>query len=296
MVSSGTVTADASELTSKLSMYSSSVGELASSWKGSSYDSISAQANNFVSEYQATITSQMSSFAEAINLYEQYQRAKRNAEISRNNYNQAIANKDSSSVSRFSSDVSRYTEEYTRLKGQIESALQAASSTSLEATPLSGAKGDFVNYYQYNYSQPYSQGTIATSGCGPTSLAMVLTYLLGEEVSPVETAAKGNGRYTCSKGTTWNYFGDMASQYGVECTQMSMTANNLVSSLKNGKTVILSMGPGHFTKAGHFIVARGLDENGRVIVADPNSESRSNQTWDVGTLVSEGKQLWAMDA
>mgnify|MGYP003483381476 FL=1 len=54
------------------------------------------------------------------------------------------------------------------------------------------------------------------------------------------------------------------------------------------------MGPGHFTKGGHFIVLTGISEDGRITVADPNSEQRSNQTWDVNTIVNEGKQIWAI--
>lgn len=318
MVSSGTVTSDAATLTQNLSTYTSSINDLSGNWQGASFDGISSKASSFASEFQSTIVGQMKSFAEAIDLYQQYKTAKENLAISRENYNKAVAQNDSSSASSFSNQISKYQNEMTTLKSQIESALAAAGSSKLEATAISGSPtvegsasaalgeaaatgvqkgaGEFVNYYQYNYSQPYSQGTIKTSGCGPTSLAMVLTNLLGREVSPVETAAKGNGKYTCSKGTTWNYFLDMAKEYGVQCTQMNMTSENLVSSLQAGKKVILSMGPGHFTKGGHFIVARGIDSNGKVIVSDPASEQRSNQTWDVSTLVSEGKQLWAMSA
>ena len=75
---------------------------------------------------------------------------------------------------------------------------------------------------------------------------------------------------------------------------MGVSYANIVDNLKSGKTLIMSMGPGHFTSKGHFIVVRGLTNDGKLIVADPNSESRSNQTWDVNTLVKEGKQIWAM--
>ena len=182
----------------------------------------------------------------------------------------------------------------SELKSQIEAALDSACSQKLEAVNYA-VQGDFVNYYQYNYNNPYSNGTIANSGCGPTSLAMVLTYLLGKEITPVETAAKGNGTYTCSAGTYWSYFGDMAKQYGVNCKQMEVSGDNIVNNLKDGKTLIMSMRRGHFTRGGHFIVLRGIDENGKIIVADPNSEERSNQTWDLGVFTSEGAQIWALD-
>lgn len=153
-------------------------------------------------------------------------------------------------------------------------------------------QNEFVNYYQYNYDQPYSQGTIATSGCGPTSVAMALTYITGKEITPVETAEFGNGTYTCSEGTMWTFFKDVSAKYGVDCEQHEVSVDNIKEGLKNGNPVVISMGPGHFTKAGHFIVLRGIDENGKVIVADPASEERTNQTWDMDIITSEGKQIW----
>jgi len=150
----------------------------------------------------------------------------------------------------------------------------------------------FVNYYQYNYDNPYSEGTIATSGCGPTSAAMVLTYLTGKEITPVKTAEFGNGTYTCSEGTYWSYFEAVSNKYDVNCKEQSCTKENIVGSLNKGKPVIISMGPGHFTSGGHFIVLRGIDKNGKAIVADPNSEERSKQTWDMSTITSEGAQIW----
>ena len=76
---------------------------------------------------------------------------------------------------------------------------------------------------------------------------------------------------------------------------MGMSRSNIIDNLNAGKTLILSMGPGHFTSGGHFIVARGIADDGSIIVSDPNSEKRSNQTWDVSILVNEGTQIWALD-
>lgn len=165
-------------------------------------------------------------------------------------------------------------------------------TSELKVEKMNNEKHEFVNYYQYNYDQPYSQGTIATSGCGPTSVAMALTYITGKEIIPVETAEFGNGTYTCSEGTMWTFFKDVSAKYDVECEQHEVSVDNIKEGLKNGNPVVISMGPGHFTKAGHFIVLRGIDENGKVIVADPASEERTNQTWDMDIITSEGKQIW----
>lgn len=50
------------------------------------------------------------------------------------------------------------------------------------------------------------------------------------------------------------------------------------------------MGEGHFTDSGHFIVLRGLDENGKVLVADPASRERSAQAWDLELILDEASE------
>ena len=51
----------------------------------------------------------------------------------------------------------------------------------------------------------------------------------------------------------------------------------IVDALASGELVVAIMGPGHFTKSGHFIVLRGVTADGKILVADPASISRSNQ-------------------
>lgn len=300
MVSSGQVSSDAQAVSQIISSYLQQISGLSGSWMGTSYDSIVSKAESFASDFGGTIENQMSSFAEAVSLYEQYEYTKNNLEITKRNYNTAVSNKDGSNANAFANQINDYQRELANIKQQINQALASASSSRLEATPIKTtvdpASSDFINYYQYNYNQPYSTGTIGTDGCGPTSMAMVLTNLTGKEITPVEMAAKGNGRYTCSKGTYWSFFGDMAKEYGVNCQQMDVSQSNIVNNLNAGKTLILSMRAGHFTRSGHFIVVRGIDNNGQLIVSDPNSEERSNQRWPVSTVAGEACQIWALSA
>ena len=297
MVSGGQITSDAGTFSSNLSSYSSSISSLAGSWQGKSYDNFNSETSNFVSEFQSTIENQLSTLASAVADYEAYKTARQNKEITESNLAKAKNANDTGAISKYSTDLETYINNMSSYKSKIESALENIKGQKLEATPLKNKSNsnEFINYYQYNYGEPYSEGTIATSGCGPTSLAMVLTYLLGEEVSPVETAELGNGSYTCSAGTYWSYFGDMADRYGVNCEQMGVSGDNIVNNLENGNPLIMSMGPGHFTSGGHFIVLRGIDEDNNIIVSDPASEDRSNQTWDLDVFLDEGTQIWAFD-
>ena len=150
----------------------------------------------------------------------------------------------------------------------------------------------FVHYYQTNYEQDYGYGTISSAGCGPTSMAMVLTYLLGKEIDPVECAEFGDGPYTAPNGTCWNYFEAIAEKYDVECHQKEISEENIRDGLKDGNPVIVIMGQGDFTTGGHFIVLRSIDEKGQITVADPASEERESHTWDVDTIVDQGLQIW----
>ena len=59
------------------------------------------------------------------------------------------------------------------------------------------------------------------------------------------------------------------------------------------------MGKGDFTNGGHFIVLTGLTSDGKVIVNDPASVRRSNQTWDLGLIQNQASKageftFWAI--
>ena len=49
------------------------------------------------------------------------------------------------------------------------------------------------------------------------------------------------------------------------------------------------MAKGHFTSNGHFIVLRGITEDGKVLVADPASYKRSGQEWSMSIILNEAR-------
>lgn len=149
---------------------------------------------------------------------------------------------------------------------------------------------DFKYYNQGDYNNSYGPLTIASGGCGPTSAAMVITYLTGETVDPVATCkfSESNG-FVDSSGTYEAFFPAIAKAYNLNCKQESQTADNIINSLKQGNVIIAHMGPGTFTKGGHYIVLKGLDANGNVIVADPASRERSQKTYPASLIASEAK-------
>ena len=138
MVSGGTVSGDQSSFSSYLSNYQSLISDLSSNWKGASFDNLNSKASEFYSEFGDTISKEMEAFANACNLYEEYQEAKSSLDTARSNYNKSVSNGDSSSASTYNSQVDSYTTKLNSLKTEINSYLSQAGSSKLEATSLSG--------------------------------------------------------------------------------------------------------------------------------------------------------------
>ena len=117
-------------------------------------------------------------------------------------------------------------------------------------------------YDQTDYAHvKYSNGTIASSGCGITCLAMVASYFTGEEWLPYECAALGDK----VKGHSVDNVGRMltaADEIGL--TYEQKTTKDLMPALKNGDIVIALV-----NDSGHFVVLKGLTEDGKVLVNDP---------------------------
>ena len=50
------------------------------------------------------------------------------------------------------------------------------------------------------------------------------------------------------------------------------------------------MGKGIFTRNGHYIVLRGVTDDGKILVNDPNSESRSEKAYPLSTILNQSKR------
>lgn len=151
---------------------------------------------------------------------------------------------------------------------------------------------------------PYGQtGTIGRSGCRPTAMSIVVSTLTGKTVSPVEMSdwAARNGYYVEGVGSRHSLIPDAAKKYGLSVEGIGKDAQKIVDALADGKLVVAIMSKGHFTSRGHFIVLRGVTEDGLILVADPASKTRSEQLWDLEIILNEanrnagaGGPFWAV--
>lgn len=174
----------------------------------------------------------------------------------------------------------------------------ASSSDGLEGTDFSGLeKLSSVPYYcQWDSAwaaNKYGNGTIKSSGCGPTCCAMVVSYYTGQSITPADIVSQiGNKYYVSGKGSSWGLFPGVAGMYGIKCTDLGRNLSLPIEALRNGEIVIASMGPGTFTKGGHFIVLTGVTEDGKITVNDPAHPDFCSRTFDAAIFASEAKNYW----
>ena len=126
------------------------------------------------------------------------------------------------------------------------------------------------NRWRYNMysSVGDSSQTIGTSGCGPTSAAMVVSSIKGN-ITP-DTMANLYTQYgyrSANQGTYWSAFKWTADIFNIgysECYKL----DDAVAKLKDNHYIIASCNQGLFTYGGHFIVLVGV-EGDYIKVYDP---------------------------
>lgn len=143
---------------------------------------------------------------------------------------------------------------------------------------------------------PYGEGFIALDGCGPTCLSMVAVGLTGDtSLNPKAVAAfsEKNGYLDAGTGSTlWTLMSEGAQKLGLSSRELPLDESRMARELSEGHPIVCSLRPGDFTTVGHFIVLYGY-ENGEFLIRDPNSRSRSEETWSYQTLRPQIRNLWA---
>lgn len=121
-------------------------------------------------------------------------------------------------------------------------------------------------YFQTDYPHiKFGNGTIATSGCSMTCLAMVATYLTDTEYTPLQLAF---------------HFGSFGKnniqrlEHGNAQMQLpnvrTDNVQEVLKALREGKVVIAMMDDESiFTTEQHFIVLAGMTDGGKILVNDP---------------------------
>lgn len=168
---------------------------------------------------------------------------------------------------------------------------------SYEGVMLGEAGETQVTYYNQLDSRWSNQmygrsSTIGAAGCGPTALAICVSTLTGRNVDPPAVCdwSVRNGHRCEGNGSYHSLIPEGAKHYGLKVEKLGRSsARELEQHLSSGKLVIAIMAKGHFTSNGHFIVLRGITEDGKVLVADPASYKRSGQEWSMSIILNEAR-------
>lgn len=151
----------------------------------------------------------------------------------------------------------------------------------------------YYNQLDERYAgKPYGTDHIGSHGCGPTSMAIVVSSLTGQTVDPVAMAewSYQNGYWCKDSGSYHALVPAAARNWGLNVSGCSVSEpQRILDALAEGKLVVAIMSKGHFTKSGHFIVLRGV-QNGMILVADPASYNRSGQLWDLSVILREASR------
>lgn len=140
----------------------------------------------------------------------------------------------------------------------------------------------------------YGTGYIATCGCGPTAMSMVISGLTGDtSITPVIVArySEKNGYIDENNNTYWELMSKGGERWGIKSSGGDTSEDFIRKELKAGHPIICSVGPGDFTKKGHFIVLTKY-KDGKVKVNDPFSQKNSDKLWKYSKIKDQIKSLW----
>lgn len=145
-------------------------------------------------------------------------------------------------------------------------------------------------------SVPSPSGKACDVACGPTAMAMIIKNMAGTNITPTDTISytSNNNLWYGTSGTTpqsmvrvgenWNLRGQQivgpAWEAGIKDT---LSKGGLVMIAGRGATPYL-------VSVNHWVVIRGITEDGKYMVADPNGKSGE---YDINTLVGNSYDAWA---
>ncbi len=267
MVSSGEVLRDSQEFGQIPTKYISQIEDLSSSWKGSSHDNLWNQASEFCSQMQQ-ITSSMNSFQEAVSYYESYRDIKEKYQEYVSIYNQILSSDDHSSLGEYKALIEECEARMKELALQIEEALAAASSFSMDSTSTTtgettstssssssteefvsarspGILGHFLSSISGKEHTVYNQNQIKgwRKNCNRAAAASIASGFASDNKEAVTRAQESPDGIGYNSEVTNQYF----SQFGLNATvnkvddKYDTVKSKIISDLNQGKYVMFDL-------------------------------------------------------
>ena len=167
-----------------------------------------------------------------------------------------------------------------------------------------------------NNNNPSIRQNMGSRGCGPTAMAMVATQLNGgmggngpanatnndkvsdkkNPYSPTAMAKMAEDQhFSTSQGTMPGYFTSVGSQLGMNVTPTAANPESIMTMLQNGQPIIIQGKSDNanspYTSSGHYVVAVGMDTDGRVKINDPRGVKYS-KSYSMNDVVDGSAMAW----
>ena len=161
------------------------------------------------------------------------------------------------------------------------------------------SKGEFPSFIQWDSRWGFNKignDFIAHSGCGPVVLANLYIYYTGDtSMNPVKMSqwAAEQGYFIDGAGSGWETFTSGAQSLGLSAYMINPGFENVKNEVEKGRMIVLNVTPGDFTKGGHYIVIKGIEDN-KLVIHDPNSPKNSQMLWDYERVASQSRAYFSI--
>lgn len=158
----------------------------------------------------------------------------------------------------------------------------APSENSANAGPTEYAKDGAIIYDQNDSrwaNKPFGPKTISAAGCGPSAMAMIITALTHQNVTPDQVAAVG-GADPGGDGSSWTLPTTIASSGKWPIRVDKISRDKIDNVLTSGGMVWMCGKGGPIFGGGHCIGIRGRNANDKWLIFDSGITSNSNKEWD----------------
>ena len=178
-------------------------------------------------------------------------------------------------------------------------AFNARGTSTNSETAKEKSDGTFISQLDHKYSNKKfnvpgdtSVQTLADTGCGPASAAMVINSFRGEDKSKMNlvSAAREAINYKAEdEGVTADYFGDTFRKHGLNTkyimdpNQKTRSENIAASLYSNNKVVLMGQDITNTSKINspfgpnaHYVVATGISPDGKYIYINDPESNRAN--------------------
>lgn len=137
---------------------------------------------------------------------------------------------------------------------------------------------------------PLSDSNIGYAGCGPTSMAMIISRLTQDKtIDPLKIAEDAQS-YMNDNGIKWEFFQHEANRYGFDIKEIEKNEKKMKKALSQGP-LLVSVDRGYFTLFGHILVIDSVDD-GKFVINDPNSLKNSQRKWSYSEIEDQIVKIW----